>query len=546
MFQMEIDKVIHLEEANTLSNFLTKEDRKNIVSLKITGLIGEKDFDDVLDEMCDADGEYDEDDHFIPDFEITPALRHLDLGEATYVDGDGMPCFGFHAQLETFILPKGITTIGYEETGFSESDMLKNVVLPDGLKTIYGFNSCPNLSGIVLPNSVEEIKSFAFAGCKAITYVRIPASVKVIDGSCFADCDISAFELDKNNPYYSIVEGVIFSKDLSTLVAFPSAFPNKHYVIPETTRIIGFAAFMNAHIDSIDLPKGLKTIGECSFQGSGISSILMPDNVASVGKQAFSFCLNLEQVRISKKLVVLPEQMFSICPKLKDLEVPSSVKSIFYSAIAWCNGLENLYLHDGLEEIVDEGPLLGVGGKLRSVNFPATLKKVPGGVFNYSPFIKEFTLDPANPYFKVIDGVLFSKDGKTLCSVPDYNRTSYQVPEGTEVIAERVFAFLPILQKVKLPSTLKVIESRAFQGCESLCRLEIPANVEQVDIDSLWADNLKIVVMEGSVPPVIKGYIRDDKWRYRNITLFVPTDAFSTYNEAPGWKCFAVKGMTDF
>lgn len=105
---MEKRKVIHLEEANPLSNFLTKEERENIVSLKITGLIGHRDFEDVLDEMCDACGEYD---NFIPDYELTPALRHLDLGEATYADGEGMPYFGFHAQLETFILPKGLTTI---------------------------------------------------------------------------------------------------------------------------------------------------------------------------------------------------------------------------------------------------------------------------------------------------------------------------------------------------------------------------------------------------------------------------------------------------
>ena len=179
---MEKRKVIHLEEANTLSNFLTKEERENIVSLKITGYIGQKDFEDVLDEMCDACGEYDEYDNFIPDYELTPALRHLDLGEATYADGEGMPYFGFHAQLETFILPKGLTTIAYEETGFSESDMLQKVVLPDGLKKVFGFNSCSNLSGIVLPESVEKIESFAFAGCKAISSLRIPSMVKEIDG----------------------------------------------------------------------------------------------------------------------------------------------------------------------------------------------------------------------------------------------------------------------------------------------------------------------------------------------------------------------------
>jgi hypothetical protein len=73
---MENRKIIHLEEPNTLSNFLTKEERKVIVSLKITGYIGQKDFEDVLDEMCDACGEYDEHDNFIPDYESICNIFH--------------------------------------------------------------------------------------------------------------------------------------------------------------------------------------------------------------------------------------------------------------------------------------------------------------------------------------------------------------------------------------------------------------------------------------------------------------------------------------
>ena len=540
---MENRKIIHLEEPNTLSNFLTKEERKVIVSLKITGYIGQKDFEDVLDEMCDACGEFDEYDDFIPDFELTPALRHLDLGEALYVDGERMPYFGFHAQLETFILPKGLTTVAYGETGFSESEMLKRVVLPEGLKTVYGFNSCPNLSGIILPESVERIDSFAFAGCKAISSLRIPSLVKEIDGSCFADCNISSFDVDENNPYYSAIDGVIFSKDFSTLIAFPSAYSNKHYVVPLGTKVIGFAAFMDSHIESVELPDGLIKIEADAFQGSDIRRLDMPDTIVSVGELAFRFCLNLENIRLSNKLSSLSRQLFSGCPKLRELNVPSSVKTIYYSAIAWCDGLENLYLHDGLEEIVDEGPMLGVKGNLKTVNFPATIKKVPGGVFNYSSLIKEFKLDPANPFFKVIDGILCSKDGKTLYSVPDYNRTTYQVPEGIEVIAERVFAFLPMIQTINLPSTLRAIKARAFQGCKSLRFIVIPASVEQVDMDALWADNLKTIVVEGSLPPEMTGNVKEDDWRYKETALLVPTDAVTAYKKAPGWKCFKVEQL---
>ena len=105
---MEEYKEIHLDSPNTLSEFLSPEERQNLVSLKITGVVGEKDFDDVLDDMCETWGEYDDNDDYIPDYEGPAALRHLDMGEATFVDGDTLPYFGYCSHLETFILPEGI------------------------------------------------------------------------------------------------------------------------------------------------------------------------------------------------------------------------------------------------------------------------------------------------------------------------------------------------------------------------------------------------------------------------------------------------------
>ncbi len=537
-----MNKVIHLEAANTLENFLTPEERYSVVSLKITGFIGRKDFDDVLDDMCHVQGLYDEDDNWIPDYSESAAIRHLDLGEATYVDGEELPYFGYNAQLETFVLPKGIkSTLEEYETGLSESEMLKTLILPEGLIKVGGFMSCPNLTGLVLPEGLEEISGLAFGGCSAITSIRIPASVSVFDGSSFAGCKIKAYNVDDENPYFTAVDGVVFSKDLSKLIAFPSAYPHERYVVPDTTCIIEESAFEDSCITDIILPEGIISIKEEAFGGSQIRRIEMPDTVTELGERVFRFCFNLEYVRLSNGLSTILSQTFSGCPRLKRLEIPSNIRRINYSAIAWSEGIEQLILNDGLEEIVDEGPMLGVKGNLKELNLPKTLKKVPGGVFNYSPFIKEFNLNSENPYFSTIDGVLCSKDRKTLYSVPDVGRCSYDVPEGIEVIGERALSFLPSLHAIGLPSTLRTIECRAFQGCNSLTSIIIPAGITQVHIDALWADNLKNIVMKSAIPPEMTGRLKDDEWRYRDVNLFVPEQAVNAYTQAPGWKYFNVK-----
>lgn len=539
---MEKSKVIHLEEANTLANFITSEECYGVVSLKITGFIGRMDFEDVLDEMCNVYGLYDDNDNWIPDYSESAAIRYLDLGDATYVDGEELPYFGFHAQLETFILPKGIKSTQEEfGTGLCESEKLKTLVLPEGLKKVGGFMACPNLTGLTLPESLEEITMYAFNGCTAITSIRIPASVSKFDGSSFAGCKLQNYEVDSENSNFISVDGIVFSKDLTTLVAFPPDYPHRHYIVPETTRVIGENAFEKSSVSEVILPEGLTSIRRNAFSGSKIQRIEMPDSVTELGELVFHFCDNLEHIRLSDGLRTIERQTFSCCPELNSLEIPSNVRRIYYSAFAWSSGLKQLKLNDGLEEIIDEGPMSGVNGDLEFLNLPKTLRKVPGGVFNSCPFMKEFNLDAENPYFSIIDGALCSKDRKTLYSVPDIKRRSYEVPYGIEVIAERALSFLPSLCTIELPPTLRIINCRAFQGCGSLTYIKIPSSVTKVHIDALWADNLKDIEMEASVPPAMTGRLRDEEWRYRNVNLLVPEETEMSYKQAPGWKCFNVK-----
>ena len=325
---MEKSKTIHLTKANTLASYLTEREQREVVSLKLSGPIGQRDIYDIIDGMCETEGYFDDNDDFIPDWDYTSALKYLDLGEATYVDGTELPDFGFHSHLESIVFPKGVEKIGDDTSCFSESDSLKYIILPEGLKIIGGIQSCPNLTELILPESVENIISFAFCGCESITSIRIPASVKTFDGSCFAGCRIKGYELDPRNPYFTVVDGVIYTKNLSTLVAFPSEFPNKHFNVPDTTRTIGFGAFMDSKIESITLPDGLLAIKGWAFQGSSIKSISIPDSVKEVGELAFRFCEGLEHIRLPNGLTNIPDQLFYGCPNLHTLHVPASVKTI--------------------------------------------------------------------------------------------------------------------------------------------------------------------------------------------------------------------------
>ena len=99
--------------------------------------------------------------------------------------------------------------------------------------------------------------------------------------------------------------------------------------------------------------------------------------------------------------------------------------------------------------------------------------------------LTEIEVHPDNPYFKSVDGALFSKDGKVLLGYPLGNsRTHYEIPEGTETMAENMFyptvyngtgsliymQTIP-LKSVAFPATFKMISAGAFQNAFNINEL---------------------------------------------------------------------------
>ena len=88
---------------------------------------------------------------------------------------------------------------------------------------------------------------------------------------------------------------------------------------------------------------------------------------------------------------------------------------------------------------------------------------------------------------------------------------------------------------------LRNISEASKELSHKLSRLLILTSVRKVDVNALWADNLKTIYMEGPEPPEMTGNVRDDEWIYNDVDLFVPCGSEALYKKAPGWKCFKVK-----
>ncbi len=103
--------------------------------------------------------------------------------------------------------------------------------------------------------------------------------------------------VDKDNNYFSTVDGVLFNKDKTLLRLYPHEKCDEDYVIPDGVKIIDEFAFWNDHIKKVSLPRGLEEIRPYSIVNcSSLEEITVPKSLQAVAFNVFSYCKNLKTV----------------------------------------------------------------------------------------------------------------------------------------------------------------------------------------------------------------------------------------------------------
>ena len=154
-----------------------------------------------------------------------------------------------------------------------------------------------------LPASLERIEEDAFIYCYFDT-LRIECELpfKQISRAMY-DCGISAYDASEENKLYKAVDGVLYSKDGKTLVAYPNIRQDEHFDVPAGVEHIGYGAFENEHLKTISLPIGLKTIEDYAFADcTRLQAIAVPLTVTSIGHGILCNCISLERVSLPEGL----------------------------------------------------------------------------------------------------------------------------------------------------------------------------------------------------------------------------------------------------
>lgn len=194
------------------------------------------------------------------------------------------------------------------------------------------------LKGVIIPDSIIEIGIGAFENCDSLVEINISANVTKINNFAFRFCDnLVTINIDENNPNYTSIDGVLFTKDVTKLIQYPSGKSEKNYMVPEGVTEVGAIAFSFCDtIEHIELPSGLKILRTLAFYRlTNLKSITIPASVENIEAQAFSSVSSLEYIIFEKATPFdcdYGSNIFMDCNGA-DIYVPSSAVDDYKSAL---------------------------------------------------------------------------------------------------------------------------------------------------------------------------------------------------------------------
>lgn len=172
-----------------------------------------------------------------------------------------------------------------------------------------------------------------------------------------------------------------------------------------------------------------------------LKGIVIPSGVGAIGDFAFEGCDSLASVVFPGNPVTLGQGVFFKCPSISDVTIGSDWKAIDFTMFRWSD-------------------------KLTKINIPAKVEKVQG--VKKLAQLKEITADPNNERFAAYDGMLYSKDGKTLYACPRAYTEKVKIQEGTEKITPGALTDCLEVDYIDFPSTLNSLSFRETSRMKNL------------------------------------------------------------------------------
>ncbi len=367
-----------------------------------------------------------------------------------------------------------------------------------------------DVAEIIIPSKlngmpVTGIGPYALRRVRNLTSVMIPKSVIKIEPGAFSGCpDLETITVDPLNPSYTSVDGVLFDKNVSTLIQYPGGKVGA-YAIPGSVTKLDVSwpttakAFPGAWIPFISWGYG-------PFLGCvGLTSVTIPNGITSLGSATFEGCTGLTRVTFPEGVTRIDGGTFAGCISLNDVTIPDSVTNI-----------ASLELEDpgpGLRQSAAYPNQLGAFQgctNLTHVTIPRNVTSIAPTTFYNCTSLKSIEVEAGNPVYKSVDGVLFNRDQSVLIMCSPGKAERYAIPNGVISISDYAFLGCVGLTSLDIPGSVASIGNGTFGDCIGLTSLTIPngvTNLSDQAFSGCWS--LTNVVIPGRVTRIGNGTFED-------------------------------------
>ena len=418
----------------------------------------------------------------------------------------------------------------YEMTGASSNYWFTTVNFPSTLEYIAkgGCWELEKVTEIDLSNTkVTWLGSYAFYGCQKATVVKLPDTLASMGGNesstvkrdddlgttltytenVFACCDaLEEIIVNDTNPYFKAVDGILYSKDGTKLIRYPTARPGTHFDIPEGVEVIASQAFMQSFrtpgaLQTVSFPSTLKEIESLAFRQSNLTEVTLPAGV-KFGSSIFDISKKLAKVTIPEGVTEIGEYMFWSCEALTELKCPDSLVKIGANAFG----------HTGLTDI-DLAKVQEIGDyafyycPLTKITIPATANTLGKGIFAACKNLETATFTNGA---KTVGAYMFASDSALVnLTMPDSIETigdgafnycsgleELTMPASLREMGEGVFYKAWKLRSVIFPDsvTITALPANTFESAQALTYLHLGKNIKATEPVSLYDTNAGLVV----------------------------------------------------
>eukprot|EP00980_Cylindrotheca_fusiformis_P029424 scaffold23472_cov106-Cylindrotheca_fusiformis.AAC.3 len=313
------------------------------------------------------------------------------------------------------------------------------------------FDSSHTLVHLQLPETLLQIKAFAFGGYSSLKCVQFVSDAYPVDASSI-----------NNNATYLEDGLILFPARREKLqvgkFAFSYCYSLRRIIVRSVSTELGYSAFSHCSgLISVELPEGLQEIGDRLFDSCGsLATVKVPSSVIKIGHHAFSKCRSLTSFDFPSGLLEIGRGSFFGCDSIVTVQVPATVSSIGETAFCYCSGLRN-------------------------VSLPPTLETIEVSVFEGCPALECIIL-PNTTLKKVYCRAFYE------CS----SLTHIRIPPSVESIGLDSFIRCGSLVSIELPEKSFLDSTIDLLGCHSLVNIAGSMLNVQVSFMRYFKENSKL------------------------------------------------------